>query len=559
MFFLDYPRTVPVHTVPLYFSSLKGKKNARYIAKYGTVGRKKMTEDKNRNEILPLELNENGEESNLVPLDDRVMEAVKASENYTIQPVTLASALGISIDDATMELCGLLRAVGTTASYRIDDLHRETFVFPADFEKRARAHRRGRQTKATLQAILRMLWKVIQIVVAFGLLLSLLTVGLVVITALILSSRQQHSRDRIHHFIRRSLVTLQQLLWIYSINNHYVGVNNPLLSDNIQAIWLGIGICCTRNPLNSIYLCFRAHRLARRRRFATRGWGTTVTTTTPAGRNHENRCHSLPLTTRWLAENTQSSFEEPQSQRGLLYILVEFLFGPLSQTEGKNDLWKWKLREYIIVSNGFRLTLAQLQPFIDNPGLSSHIPQTLDIIYHFHGKPDITTNHQENENGDAMYTQYTFSELQSTYTQTNHIDDSDLSKWQHHWFPSNNFFSLYDTETTPISNINNNNNILPTYLRENYHALTKLSLDEFKLCSILGVINLIGVHWLKYTLIPQNKALPLRWLLKPFSSLLMHYSYLFMALPILRLLFLTLLNIQIQRRNQLRYNYANNT
>ena len=511
--------------------------------------RHEMAEDNKSDESESLEVSEGSDEMTLVPLDDRVLEAVKLSENYSIQPVTLASALGISIDDATMELCGLLRAVGPTASFHIDDdSHRETFLFPIDFETRARSHRRGRQTKATLQTILRLLWKLLQIITAFGLVLSLLTVGIVAIAVLILSSRQQQqqqqqSRDRILHFIRRTLVTLQQLLWIYSINNHHFGTySNSLLFDTLHAIRLGITICCSPNSFNTIYHCFRARRLAQRRQYATRGWSTPTTNTN----THDNQYQdSLPL---------NSSFEDFQTQRGLLSILVEFLFGPLPQTEDKHDLWKWKLREYVIVSHDFRLSLAKLRPFIDNPvDLTSQIPQTLQLTYHFHGKPDLTTNHHNNDYY-AFNTQYTFSELQTTYTQNNHkIQNYNISKWQHIWFPSNQFFSLYEPEVIPNSNNNNN---LPMYLTENYHALTKLSLHEFKLCSILGVINLIGVHWLKYTLIPKNKALPLRWLLKPFSSLLMYYSYLFIALPILRFFFLTLLNMQIQRRNHLRQNYA---
>ena len=64
---------------------------------------------------------DNGEEEeplNSPPLDERILELVRhvPSENdsrcHTVRPAHLASEIGLSDEDATRELCGLLSAVG---------------------------------------------------------------------------------------------------------------------------------------------------------------------------------------------------------------------------------------------------------------------------------------------------------------------------------------------------------------------------------------------------------------------------------------------------------------
>ena len=107
----------------------------------------------------------------LPPLDDRVISVVRSSPDCTIRPARLSSELGISVEDATAELCGLLRAVGggeDGASFRFEEVganastttaasadgsvgakmkSRATattmvFTFPPDFEALAKRFRR---------------------------------------------------------------------------------------------------------------------------------------------------------------------------------------------------------------------------------------------------------------------------------------------------------------------------------------------------------------------------------------------------------------------------------
>ena len=95
----------------------------------------------------------------LPPLDSKVLETVRSDPELKIKPARLASELGISIEDATAELCGLLRAVGSTATFTFETVELElpdssntssaksskfvtstmVFQFPPDFEKRARS------------------------------------------------------------------------------------------------------------------------------------------------------------------------------------------------------------------------------------------------------------------------------------------------------------------------------------------------------------------------------------------------------------------------------------
>ena len=58
--------------------------------------------------------NQEEEEDNYdyCPLDEKVIQAVREAPNLRIRPASLASTVGISLDDACAELCGLLSAVG---------------------------------------------------------------------------------------------------------------------------------------------------------------------------------------------------------------------------------------------------------------------------------------------------------------------------------------------------------------------------------------------------------------------------------------------------------------
>ena len=56
------------------------------------------------------------------PLQTRILQIVRSSPNYTIKPAKLSHELGISITDASAELCGLLAAVGEGSSFHFEDV-----------------------------------------------------------------------------------------------------------------------------------------------------------------------------------------------------------------------------------------------------------------------------------------------------------------------------------------------------------------------------------------------------------------------------------------------------
>ena len=97
--------------------------------------------------------NEDEELADSTPLQTRILQIVKSSPNYTIRPARLSHELGISIADASAELCGLLAAVGEGSSFHFEDVGDDNhlqqeedkanivktmvFQFPKDFEQRA--------------------------------------------------------------------------------------------------------------------------------------------------------------------------------------------------------------------------------------------------------------------------------------------------------------------------------------------------------------------------------------------------------------------------------------
>jgi hypothetical protein len=154
---------------------------------------------------------------NTAPLEERILAVVRRSRRddegggsgggrRTVRPAILASELGLSIEEATRELCGLLSAVGggeDGASFAFErvgmpaaaaggDGHGDgassssaavaaadgatttmTFTFPADFEERALRHRRRSDLGRRLRALMMVIVKAVKIFTAFGLVISL--------------------------------------------------------------------------------------------------------------------------------------------------------------------------------------------------------------------------------------------------------------------------------------------------------------------------------------------------------------------------------------------------
>ena len=177
------------------------------------------------------------------PLDQRILEIVH--RNRTIRPGLLAAELGLSVEDASAELCGLLAAVGggpDGATFRFEAIQPKedgsttsgikpvtmVFTFPPDFEKRARRQRRREDLGEAAYRMLRLAVKVLKIVTAFGLILSLLILSVAALMALVAAmvalSRgdsqgggHRHARGALLRQMRLIFYSVRQMLWCYAL------------------------------------------------------------------------------------------------------------------------------------------------------------------------------------------------------------------------------------------------------------------------------------------------------------------------------------------------------
>ena len=351
--------------------------------------------------------NKNDEDQIMHALDTRIIDIIrKKKPNFKIRPAELASELGISIDDASAELCGLLRAVGPTAIFQFESISTSlhatpnhanatnssnssnnnnskkvtvmTFTFPPDFDKKALVTKRKEDIHAILWNIIHAIINILKVIVAFGLIISLCVVCIggicIMIAGIVALSRgggggggQQHQHHRrLMGYTRRMWFSIRQFLWIFylcsnSSNNnsnthdHSQRFVDPFMMDVIStlAFW---------NP-RSLWFWFRIHRMRNRRARMNQGWGresihtaggTPSSSSISAGtwnerNNTTNNDNHHRLRHHHATTNSNSDRDHDHDQRGILSIAVEFLFGPTPFHPGPTDFEKWKLREQFIL------------------------------------------------------------------------------------------------------------------------------------------------------------------------------------------------------------------
>ena len=118
----------------------------------------------------------------------RILDIIKSSKDFTIRPGRLSHELGISIDDATSELCGLLKVVGKGSTFKFEDIDGTmtmVFTFPPDFEKIALAQEKKEDIAVIAKNALEFLIRAVKIVTAFGIVVSTFIVSLAGIAALV--------------------------------------------------------------------------------------------------------------------------------------------------------------------------------------------------------------------------------------------------------------------------------------------------------------------------------------------------------------------------------------
>jgi hypothetical protein len=425
------------------------------------------------------------------------------------------------------------------------------FEFPPDFQKRARRSRVKHEWRQTLWQALAFAAKVLKIVTAFGLILSLLIVtiaGMIgLVAAVVAMSRggNDHQRNQLLRRIRDVFFSMRQFLWCYAMFGHHVEGQDPFLSEIAYDISLMTSVCCG-NP-SSIWFWWRADQLSRRRRYMGRSWGRLVDQTPTAIEGVADRRER-----RWDMQSDDQA-PSPSQHRGLLSMAVEFLFGPVPFAPGPFEADKWRLRAAIIMELSTKkgyVTLAELSPYVDDPPASLGEEDKLKVgglaaVTHFHGIPKKLDTKEE--------PQFIFPELmaESTYaTDYNEEPDSDDGTWQ---------ALLYVPDVAVWSPPTN----LPTSLQERRYRLTMLGSKQFASCVSVGLLNLIGVWWLALSLGPRgvlsdfmHNAAAVSAIRHTLVPVLQFYSVLFFALPIGRLCMISAFNAVRKGRNLKRADLA---
>ena len=562
------------------------------------------------------------------PLQTRILQIVRSSPNYTIKPAKLSHELGISITDASAELCGLLAAVGEGSSFHFEDVGDDkqseqpqvtstkksvktmVFQFPKDFEQRAKWKQRRDDWKTYLIEVSRILLRILKVLTAFGLIISLLIVSVAAILALLAAivalSRDSRGGNRnsiLTRQLRNLCITVREILWIYAVfgpmDNESDGYHDPYLRETAYDIWLALSLFCG-HP-GSIFFWFRANQLQRRRRRGLRGWGRT--NGSDSFRDYNSGVEGVTLIRR--GEPISSSLDGNDGEhRGLLSVAAEFLFGHSGPPENlMSDAERWKLRAAVIVhksairlskvdqqqsndnSTGERagiaaVSLEQLMPYSDSPPRSSDdsvrvVTEGLEVVSYFNGIPSSSPSNMSKTDVSPSKALFTFPELLAESRFAARYDDRrvaafDDGSWER---------LLYDKGAlsytpTPSGGRRTGTGVveeLPKYLHESRYVFSKLEAKQFYSCLGLGILNFLGVLWFAQSVEPGgvlsiylptannddgNSGGIMVGVLHLLISMLQFYSKLFFVIPSVRLLWILLCNKQMKLRNELRETLA---
>jgi len=170
------------------------------------------------------------------------------------------------------------------------------------------------------------------------------------------------------------------------------------------------------------------------------------------------------------------------------------------------------------------------------------------IVAHFNGVPSPETDLTSLSN--MADTKFDFPELMAESTdvspyQVELFSEVDSSDWASLLFEKESASSLAGVSLVG----------LPDHLTEYSYRLTKLTASQFRHCAIAGILNLVGVFWLKQSLLPGGileinvESLFHTILLTGLLPVLSFYSVLFFAIPLGRLALILALNWLRWKRN----------
>ncbi|KAL7465785.1 hypothetical protein ACHAXS_006103 [Conticribra weissflogii] len=277
--------------------------------------------------------NDETEPLHSIPLDERILDLVRrcpppssqsptpsSTRRHVVRPALLASELGLSIEDATRELCGLLSAVGggdDGASFEFERVGSRSansapnedvaakandntatmtmvFTFPHDFEARARRNRRKVDFRRRLHSLTIGCIKFLKIVTAFGLIISLavlIIAGIFLLVAAIVALARGggsagggggggggfRNNHPLMHRLRFLFYQLRQILWFYAIFGGGGSSTNqdPFMREVAGDLALMMSVCCG-NPFHPFFwmrVSGMGRRGARLSERLNRGWG----------------------------------------------------------------------------------------------------------------------------------------------------------------------------------------------------------------------------------------------------------------------------------------------
>ena len=570
-------------------------------------------EDENDDEQAPLD-------NNSQPLDEHILSIIRKTKkdeqdgHRTIRPALLASELGLSVEDATRELCGLLSAVGggiNGASFvfekvdmpgQVDGISNKAttmvFTFPHDFESRAKKYRRQSDMKQRLQVFTTGLIKFIKVFTAFGLIISLavlIIAGICLLVAAVIALARGghngggHRNHPLMHRLRYLFFQLRQILWLYAICGSAVdGNQDPFMRECAGDLAFILSMFCG-NPMHPFFW-FRVGGMRRRwaRVRRTRGWGDSNGAVDAFWTRGDGNGQSIMRRGTWGDDNEEDDRMMNQSssgdqQRGLLSIAVEFLFGHDGNTSDDNlysskERQRWKFLASVIISlsttsEGNGVSLRELLQFVDNPPASADHPsairETLRLVTYFNGQP---VSGIDSESSSGIDARFCFPELVSEmdYSKLLTIGSSEFAPPSQHSIDNRANISsiLYKEDREFDFGSSDASNGTPEYLYEQPLMLTQLSRTQFGQCVLLGILNFVGIIWVQNALSPGGIfALPISAksvsggrslialasiLLLKLLNILRFYSKLFLLLPFSRMIIVVIRNLFVDKRNKRR-------
>ncbi len=206
-----------------------------------------------------------------------------------------------------------------------------------------------------------------------------------------------------------------------------------------------------------------------------------------------------------------------QIKKGNFFLeCFSFLFGDGDPNPNLEEI-RWQMVAEVIRKNNFVVTAEQVAPYTSkNPKNESEMFQTLA---RFDGVPTVTVT----ESGNIAYL------FDSMRRQTS---------------PTMQMSKVHQTETTAIN--------VPRYLEENWWTFSEYPAPALITVFIFAVVNFAGSWWL-------FKHIATIHLLQDFVVLidvLLGYGALFLLIPILRLVFIAVMNQTIAAKNSEREEYS---